>query len=85
MVVFTCVALHWLQRCCVSARRHDQVYRDDEQLRITSVHGYRTGCYWKPMGLLGHTENSGLLEVSDQTFPVLDPASWTGLAAANLP
>lgn len=37
------------------------------------------------MGLLEHTENSGLLEVSDQTFPVLDPASWTGLAAANLP
>lgn len=85
MVVFTSVVLQLLQRCYVSAQRHDQVYRDDEQLRITSVHGYRMNCYWKPVGLLGQIESSGLQEVSDQSFPVLDAASWTGLAAANLP
>lgn len=67
------------------SQRHDQAYRDDEQLRSMSAHGYRTGCYWKPVGLLGQTENSRLQGVSDQTFPVLDAASWAGLAAANLP
>lgn len=84
MVGFTCVVLHWLQRCCFSAQRHDQTYRDDE-LWIMSVHGYRTSCYWRPVSLLGHTESSRLQEVSDQTFSVLDAASWTGLAAVNLP
>lgn len=84
-VGFTCVALHWLQRCCVSAQRHDQVYRDDEQLWIImSVHGYRMSCYWRPVGLLGHIESSELQEVSDQIFPVLNTASWTGLGAVNL-